>query len=90
MSDTGKNGGGIRRRRTRQFKVPLVLVLPPFFSFSRLDFWLVPLSTIGLDLTPWTGRFAYNELDLLFLVTLSSGWLSMERAEPTIYTRPRR
>ncbi|MFK8050861.1 MAG: hypothetical protein AB8B81_20715 [Halioglobus sp.] len=37
--------------------------------------WLIvlPLATVGLDITPWTGRFAYNELDLLFLLTISSG-----------------
>ena len=76
--------------------VLLLLALPPFFDFPRLDFWLLPLAaiylfllflmprlwlivlplaTVGLDITPWTGRFTYNELDLLFLVTLASGLL---------------
>jgi hypothetical protein len=48
-----------------------------FLLFLLPRLWLVvlPLATVGLDITPWTGRFAYNELDLLFLVTISSGLL---------------
>lgn len=40
--------------------------------------WLVvlPLATVGIDIAPWTGRFAYNELDLLFLMTLCAGLIS--------------
>ncbi len=47
----------------------LLLVLP------RLWLVVLPLVTVGVDLTPFTGRFAYNELDLAFLVTLASGLL---------------
>ncbi len=47
----------------------LLLVLP------RLWLIVLPLATVGLDLTPFTGRLAYNELDLVFLVTLASGLL---------------
>lgn len=47
----------------------LLLVLP------RLWLIVLPLVTVGLDLAPFTGRFAYNELDLAFLVTLASGLL---------------
>jgi hypothetical protein len=48
-----------------------------FLLFLMPRLWLIvlPLATVGLDITPWTGRFAYNELDLVFLVTLSSGLL---------------
>ncbi len=45
----------------------LVLLL-----FPRSWLIILPLATVGFDLTPWTGRFSYNELDLLFLVTISS------------------
>ena len=45
----------------------LLLVLP------RMWLWVLPMATIGLDFTPWTGRFLYNEFDLLFLLTLASG-----------------
>jgi len=36
--------------------------------------WLVvlPVATVGIDLTTYTGRFIYNEFDWLFLLTLSS------------------
>jgi len=47
----------------------LLWVLP------RLWLIVLPLATVGLDLTPFTGRLAYNELDLAFLVTLASGLL---------------
>lgn len=49
--------------------------------------WLVvlPVATVGLDITPWTGRFAYNELDLLFLVTISSG-LILGRFRLNVFT----
>ena len=47
----------------------LLLVLP------RLWLIILPVVTVGLDLAPFTGRFAYNELDLAFLVTLASGLL---------------
>lgn len=47
----------------------LLSVLP------RLWLIVLPLATVGLDLAPITGRFAYNELDLVFLVTLASGLL---------------
>jgi len=45
----------------------LLLMLP------RLWLIVLPLATVGFDITPWTGRFSYNEIDLLFLVTLASG-----------------
>lgn len=45
----------------------LLLLLP------RLWLVVLPLATVGLDITPLTGRFAFKELDLLFLVTLASG-----------------
>ena len=44
----------------------LLLLLP------RLWLIVLPLATVGLDITPFTGRFAYNELDLLFLLTIAS------------------
>ena len=47
----------------------LLLILP------RLWLVVLPLATVGLDITPFTGRFSYNELDLVFLVTLASGLL---------------
>tara|TARA_R110001599_G_scaffold353742_2_gene596085 strand:- start:75165 stop:77153 length:1989 start_codon:yes stop_codon:yes gene_type:complete len=47
----------------------LLLILP------RLWLVVLPLATVGMDITPFTGRFAYNELDLVFLVTLASGLL---------------
>jgi hypothetical protein len=54
--------------------VPLALIyLFLLFFLPRLWLIILPLATVGLDLTPWTGRFAYSELDLLFLVTLASG-----------------
>ena len=47
----------------------LLAVLP------RLWLLVLPVATVVMDFTPWTGRFIYNELDLLFFVTLSSGLL---------------
>ena len=47
----------------------LLLVLP------RLWLVVLPVATVSLDFTPWTGRFVYNEFDLLFLITLASGFL---------------
>lgn len=47
----------------------LLLLLP------RLWLIVLPLATVGLDITPLTGRAAYTELDLLFIVTLASGLL---------------
>lgn len=43
------------------------------FLLPRVWLVVLPLATVGIDITPWTGRFAYNELDLLFLITISSG-----------------
>ncbi|MFT4825457.1 MAG: hypothetical protein ACI9J0_003390 [Cryomorphaceae bacterium] len=43
------------------------------FIMPRLWLIVLPMATVGLDITPWTGRFSYNELDLLFLITISSG-----------------
>jgi hypothetical protein len=43
------------------------------YLIPRLWLFVLPLVTVGLDITSWTGRFAYNELDLVFLVTLASG-----------------
>jgi hypothetical protein len=45
------------------------------FVMPRLWLFVLPLVTVGLDITPWTGRFTYNELDLVFLLTISSGLL---------------
>jgi hypothetical protein len=45
------------------------------FILPRLWLFVLPLVTVGMDITPWTGRFVYNELDLVFLVTLASGLL---------------
>lgn len=47
----------------------LLLLLP------RLWLLVLPLATVGMDIAPFTGRFSYNELDLLFSVTLVSGLL---------------
>ena len=47
----------------------LLLVLP------RLWLLVLPVATVSLDFTPWTGRFVYNEFDLLFFITLASGVL---------------
>ncbi len=32
--------------------------------------WVLPLVTVALDLTPWTGWFLFNELDWFFLLTI--------------------
>ncbi|TCO74346.1 hypothetical protein [Chromatocurvus halotolerans] len=32
--------------------------------------WVLPLVTVALDLTPWTGWFLFSELDWFFLLTL--------------------
>jgi hypothetical protein len=48
----------------------LLMILPRLWLFA------LPLATVGLDIAPFTGRFIYNELDLVFLVTLASGLLS--------------
>jgi hypothetical protein len=56
--------------------LPLAMVyLFLLFLLPRLWLFVLPLVTVGLDITPWTGRFLYNELDLVFLVTLASGLL---------------
>ncbi|MEM6579618.1 MAG: hypothetical protein AAF699_00020 [Pseudomonadota bacterium] len=43
------------------------------FLLPRLWLYVLPVATVCLDFTPWTGRFAYNEFDLLFLITIASG-----------------
>jgi hypothetical protein len=45
------------------------------YILPRLWLFVLPLVTVGLDITPWTGRFSYNELDFVFLLTISSGLL---------------
>jgi hypothetical protein len=47
----------------------LLLVVP------RLWLLVLPVATVLIDFTPWTGRSVYNEFDLLMLTTLASGLL---------------
>lgn len=56
--------------------VPLAAIyLLMLLLLPRMWLIVLPLATVGLDITPFTGRFAYNELDLLFLLTIASGLL---------------
>lgn len=43
--------------------------------FPRIWLYLLPVIVVGLDLTPYTGRLFYTELDLFFLLTISAGLL---------------
>ncbi|MEQ8515004.1 MAG: hypothetical protein RIC38_05310, partial [Chromatocurvus sp.] len=40
------------------------------WRFPWLWLWVLPLVTVVLDLTPWTGWFLFNELDWFFLLTI--------------------
>lgn len=54
--------------------VPLaVIYFLLLYLLPRLWLIVLPVVTVCFDLSTWTGRFAYNELDLVFLVTLASG-----------------
>ncbi len=69
--------------------VPLALVyLLLLWLHPRLWLYVLPAATIGLDLTPWTGRFTFNEFDLLFLVTIASGLMFGRYRWRVFYPRP--
>jgi len=46
------------------------------FFIPRLWLIVLPLAMVCLDLATYTGRFLFNEYDLLFLVTIAFGLLS--------------
>jgi len=46
------------------------------FFLPRLWLIVLPLAMVCLDLATYTGRFLFNEYDLLFLVTIAFGLLS--------------
>jgi hypothetical protein len=52
-----------------------VIYLLTLLVMPRLWLFVLPLATVSLDLTTWTGRFSYNEFDYLVLLTLASGLL---------------
>ncbi|MEZ5481350.1 MAG: hypothetical protein R3E73_03980 [Porticoccaceae bacterium] len=46
------------------------------FYLPRLWLVVLPLVTVCFDLTTYTGRFLFNELDLVFLATIAFAWCS--------------
>lgn len=53
--------------------------------------WLVavPAALPALDLAPWTGRFYFDEFDLVMLTTLAMAiWHGRQRCEPVRFSRP--
>jgi hypothetical protein len=73
----------------------LVLALAYLAALGRWPrAWLLvlPLASVALDLVTWTGRFLFNELDALFLVTLGLalllGRLSLATLRPQLALLP--
>ena len=56
------------------FNTLLFITAFVFFVLSILyhHFWLIilPFLLVGVDLTPWSGRYFFNELDFLLLVLM--------------------
>ncbi len=56
--------------------LPLVIIYAVLIYFCPKAWLLIlPTLTIAVDLTPLTGRFIFNELDILLLVTISLAFL---------------
>jgi hypothetical protein len=53
-----------------------VLYLGALFFFPYLWLVVLPVVTVSLDLTTYTGRFLFNEFDLIFLITIGFGLMS--------------
>ncbi len=51
------------------------LYLGTIFVLPRLWLFVLPVATVLLDLTPFTGRFLFSEFDYLVLLTICSGLL---------------
>lgn len=45
---------------------------------------LLPTLVVVLDLTPWSGRFLYNELDLMMWLTIAAGLLRADFPAPAL------
>ena len=53
-----------------------VLYFSVLFFLPRLWLLVLPLAMVSFDLATYTGRFLFNEFDLLFLVTIAFGLIS--------------
>lgn len=53
-----------------------VLYFSALFFLPRLWLVVLPLAMVSFDLASYTGRFLFNEFDLLFLVTIAFGLIS--------------
>ena len=53
-----------------------VLYFSALFFLPRLWLLVIPLAMVSFDLATYTGRFLFNEFDLLFLVTIAFGLIS--------------
>jgi hypothetical protein len=53
-----------------------LVYLAGLFVLPQLWLIVLPLATVGLDLATYTGRFLFNEYDLLFITTIAFGLIS--------------
>ena len=53
-----------------------VLYFSALFFLPRLWLLVLPFAMVSFDLATYTGRFLFNEFDLLFLVTIAFGLIS--------------
>ena len=62
--------------------LPVVVLLAVYFiallRFPRLWLIVLPLATVAIDLTPWTGRFLYNEFDGLILMSVAAALITRQ------------
>jgi hypothetical protein len=65
-----------------------VLYFVALARWPRLWLVMMPLVCVGLDLTTWTGRFLFNELDWFFLLTISAGLLFRRYQLPAFSLSP--
>ncbi|MDP5072165.1 MAG: hypothetical protein NWQ45_14805, partial [Congregibacter sp.] len=50
--------------------------------FERLWILLLPAFVVTVDLGPWTGRFLYNELDVILWLTIAAALICGRYAMP--------
>jgi hypothetical protein len=64
-----------------QFQLLIGLILYAALLYFKPLSWLIilPLLTVGLSLTPWSGRFLNNEHDLFVLLTIAMGLLQTRK-----------
>ncbi|WP_133470508.1 hypothetical protein [Paraglaciecola marina] len=65
-----------------QISLLIAIILYVGLLFYKPLSWIIilPLITVGLSLSPWSGRFIFNEHDMFMLITVAVGLLNTLRS----------